>query len=988
MQAESRISHLPLARACRYSRDRVSQGMDDDTFEFAPTVSPEEERGHGYLLRAGELIGEYRVLRPLGVGGMGEVYLVENVHNRKQYALKLLPPELSRDARFVERFRVESRVMSDLDHPHIVRVHHMGESRGRYYLTMDFVAGPKGVPFTLEDLLEDGPGAGSAPRTPAGSARLDERLVCDIAGQMCDALGYAHAYGGGVVHRDLKPANILIQDLDLKPRGGRPWVKIRVSDFGLVKVLGSDYMRTLFDRGVRLTRAAAPQPADARGTSRHTSSLRSILGTYDYMSPEQKSGREVGPRTDIYSFGVILYRMLTGARPEGAYKPPSHFGAKRAWDAIAERCLQPAPGDRYASVAELRRAVERLIPARARTRRTVGAMTGGLLLLAVLGGLAWYGVRFLPRRPRPVTAPPADETVRPPPVLVPAPSVGVAATGPVHVVADDAMPSRPAPADRAGSFRVSSPLPLLVYEGDRLLGRSGEKAISEVAPGEHVLRLSAAGYRDATVRLTMQPDGYAVIVAPEMERVTGFLQVEAKLESPPDGAEASPPGEAELRVSGGMWQRIRLPHLLQGFAGETAVVELRAEGFESSPPVEAAIVQDVTHQVLFTLRAKKGWGRVVCATPSAGVYSGETRLAGAGEFFPLAPFVTNTVVVRAEGHRPQTLHLVLASPGTTNGDVHVDLALHVGRLTVSARLAERYGGGELTNGQFQVGDGPWQEIAGREAVEMLAGLSHVVRFRCPGYRDPPPQEAQVADAGSETVTFVVSPLNSRIRFVSNAPGTQYFRGQERLVEQNGFFALEPFLPHSVIARAPGHHDTNFVIRLDEPGRDYRDLTLTLRAIGAWVRVTASGVPPGWGEITADVLFDREVFRNSRLPFTVWGVPPGRHVVSLRSPQWLPVQPQIVECVNARTSVVTFALVPPLSRIEVNVVPPDAVVTCNGHPLPARAFDLPPGTYVIRAERWGYAPGQAVIQAHPGETARCVLLLMKLDFRMDLIPPAP
>ena len=108
---------------------------------------------HAYALKAGHKLGLYRVVRPLGAGGMGEVYLVEHVHMNKQYALKLLPADLAGDGEFIDRFRIEARVMADLEHPHIVRVHNFGEEDGVYYLIMDYVEGPDGAPRTLEDEL-------------------------------------------------------------------------------------------------------------------------------------------------------------------------------------------------------------------------------------------------------------------------------------------------------------------------------------------------------------------------------------------------------------------------------------------------------------------------------------------------------------------------------------------------------------------------------------------------------------------------------------------------------------------------------------------------------------------------------------------------------------------------------------------------------------------------------------------------------------------
>jgi formylglycine-generating enzyme required for sulfatase activity/tRNA A-37 threonylcarbamoyl transferase component Bud32 len=292
----------------------------------------------------GRQLGDYRILEPIGSGGMGQVYLAEHVHLRKKYALKVLPAELARDKGFVARFHDEARVMAELRHPGIVLVHNMSVADGLYYLVMDHVAGPKGVPRNLHNVLAECP-----------DGRLAETQACQWAIEIAEALAYAHERG--VVHRDIKPANILI---DAEGH-------VKLTDFGLAKAVGNEFilsqihesMKTLSEG--RTIAVAGPQADDLdvaatvpQGRERKPSmSSSGILGTYDYMAPEQRGefGGAIDARTDIYAFGVLLYRMLTGKRPAAFTRLPSMIvpGLCVQWDEIVVRCLENTPADRHPS---------------------------------------------------------------------------------------------------------------------------------------------------------------------------------------------------------------------------------------------------------------------------------------------------------------------------------------------------------------------------------------------------------------------------------------------------------------------------------------------------------------------------------------------------------------------------------------------------------------------------------------------------------------
>ncbi len=262
-------------------------------------------------------LGEYKIIEELGRGGMGVVYLAEHQRLLKKYALKILPQAFSEDPQLVERFHNEARVMAELNHPNIVNVVNMSCEETTYYLVMEYVESETGEPKNLHQLMREHGG------------KIPEKMAERIALDILSALETAH--GRGIIHRDIKPANILL-DKDSTAK---------VADFGLVKILGGD-PRTATKR-VTLT---------AEGV---------ILGTYDFMSPEQKSGKPVDLRTDIYAVGVIIYSMLTGRKPEGRFSLPSEINPElsKKWDAIVDRCLQNLPEDRFQSATEIIQAIKK-----------------------------------------------------------------------------------------------------------------------------------------------------------------------------------------------------------------------------------------------------------------------------------------------------------------------------------------------------------------------------------------------------------------------------------------------------------------------------------------------------------------------------------------------------------------------------------------------------------------------------------------------------
>ena len=268
---------------------------------------------------ATDCIGPYRAIRQLGAGGMGEVFLAHDDELGRNIAIKLLPPHLAADAEHLGRLRNEARSASSLNHPNIVTIYEIGrDDSQRAFMAMEYVDGQ-----TLREVLR-------------GQA-LPVRKALQIAGQIADGLAAAHKRG--LVHRDLKPENIMITTDGV----------VKILDFGLAKTFGAN------------TDVSEPGM---------------LVGTYSYMSPEQARAGEIDYRSDQFSFGSILYEMLTGARAfDGASGVEtlfmvvrdeaaplsaiaSHVPAPLRW--IVDRCLSKDPEDRYVATRDLARDLQYL----------------------------------------------------------------------------------------------------------------------------------------------------------------------------------------------------------------------------------------------------------------------------------------------------------------------------------------------------------------------------------------------------------------------------------------------------------------------------------------------------------------------------------------------------------------------------------------------------------------------------------------------------
>jgi WD40 repeat protein/serine/threonine protein kinase len=273
------------------SEDQISTaGMEPTLPQLGEPPESGSEEDKGLTLHAGERVDQYEVIRAIGQGGMGAVYLARDVLLGRKVALKLVHPHLVASAGSVERFLFEARATARFNHPNIVTIYGLGQVRGCPYVALEYLPG-----VSVRTRLKDG-------KLPAGE-------TLEIARRVAVALAEAHRQS--ILHCDLKPENIFL------PRDGR----LRVLDFGLAKLVQRPLIPSLEQRSGELNpdgEGAALQGQELTADERQRKEQQSALrGTAPYMAPEQWKHGELGPATDIWAFGVTLYEILTGTRPFG-----------------------------------------------------------------------------------------------------------------------------------------------------------------------------------------------------------------------------------------------------------------------------------------------------------------------------------------------------------------------------------------------------------------------------------------------------------------------------------------------------------------------------------------------------------------------------------------------------------------------------------------------------------------------------------------------
>jgi serine/threonine protein kinase len=441
----------------------------------------------------GQTISHYRVLEKLGGGGMGVVFKAEDTQLGRLVALKFLPEDYARDRLALERFQREARMASALNHPNICTIHELGEHQGRPFIAMELLEGQ-----TLRQRIAGKP--------------LPVEQVLEWAVQIADALDGAH--GQGIVHRDLKPANVFVTS-----RG-----PVKILDFGLAKS------------------ARRGSPDDPTVSLELLTSPGTALGTVAYMSPEQARGEVVDARSDLFSFGVVLYEMVTGKLPfpgstsavifEGILtKPPAPADLPEGLGPIISKALEKDRELRAQTAAELRadlrrlqRGTEAVAAAPRRRPRWLVAVALGVVVVALA---AWWW--FARRDAAPtwknatftqLTTQPGEEYH---PILSP--------DGKSFVYASRAAGNWDIYLQRVGgknpiNLTKDSPAddtqPVFSPDGERIAFRSereGGGIFVMGATGESAKRLTDFGYHPA-----WSPDGQQIVCA-----TAGFARPESRL---------------------------------------------------------------------------------------------------------------------------------------------------------------------------------------------------------------------------------------------------------------------------------------------------------------------------------------------------------------------------------------------------------------------------------------------------------------------------
>jgi len=410
------------------------------------------------LFNAGDVVGQYKIEKVLGQGGMGVVYLAQHTALKKRFAIKVLPAQLAQERSFVARFKREAEMVARLKDAHIVNVTDFGEREGKLYLVLEYVDGG-----SLEDWFK-------AHCTKDGGVPAAD--VARITGQILQ--GLAHAHKAGIIHRDLKPANVLMEKTG----------EAKISDFGLARVAAEEEYK----------KAGGTYAPFGGGDSVTTTGA--IVGTIDFMSPEARNMKPSDARSDIYAVGIMTYYLLTGKKPSGIAKLASQLvpGLDPRWDKFIATCLADDPAQRYQTADEAFAALQQLQVKPARKLNPL-IPVAVVLVLGAIGFAAW---KFLAASP-----PAAVQSAMTTTATTPATGATV---DPAKTPVITAPVTPDAPVTRKLTLTGLPAGALVTYRGSTRSISANGQLVLEGPAGPLAIKVRAVGYVDWDGEVGVNPD--------------------------------------------------------------------------------------------------------------------------------------------------------------------------------------------------------------------------------------------------------------------------------------------------------------------------------------------------------------------------------------------------------------------------------------------------------------------------------------------------